>query len=113
MIDAAPARFSTTTGWPRYSLILGAIIRAEISVPPPATDGTITRIGRIGYVSCAFAAAVAHRQPAAAPAHAKAQADRQKSRKVPSPDIDAQSALILPARASFVKAGMSAAMSGS
>src|SRR5689334_4885895 len=109
MIDAAPARFSTTTGWPRYSLILGATSRAEISVPPPATDGTITRIGCAGYFSCACASAAAHRVHAAAPARAKA--ERQKSRKLAPPDINVQSALILPARASLVKAAISAAIS--
>jgi len=48
MVPAAPARFSTTTAWPRISASGCAIKRAEISVPPPALAPTTRRMGRVG-----------------------------------------------------------------
>ena len=35
MLDPAPGRFSTTTGWPSTSAIFGAMARAEMSTAPP------------------------------------------------------------------------------
>jgi hypothetical protein len=54
MIVPPPARFSTTTGWPRNSASLGAITRAEKSVPPPGEVGTMRRTALDG-VLCASA----------------------------------------------------------
>jgi hypothetical protein len=45
---AAPPRFSTTSGWPRRSPMRSATMRATLSSAPPATVGTITRIGFAG-----------------------------------------------------------------
>lgn len=39
----APARFSTTTGWPRFSASLGAILRSVRAVPPPGDVATNPR----------------------------------------------------------------------
>src|SRR5687768_1651957 len=49
MIVPPPARFSTTTGWPKNSESFGAMTRAEKSVPPPGDVGTIRRTGLVGY----------------------------------------------------------------
>src|SRR5262245_35756892 len=48
VIPAAPGRFSTTTGWPRISLMIGATARAVTSTLPPAANGTMIRIGSLG-----------------------------------------------------------------
>src|SRR5262249_11492653 len=56
MAVSAPGRFSTTTGWPKSSLIFCATIRDRMSVGPPAGNGTTMRIGRVGK-SCANAGA--------------------------------------------------------
>src|SRR5262249_11392167 len=48
VVPAAPARFSTTTAWPRISANGCAINRAEMSVPPPALAPTTRRMGRVG-----------------------------------------------------------------
>src|SRR5207302_3205972 len=48
----APARFSITSGWPRF--ILGASIRMIKSGGPPGGEGTTTRIGFAGQ-ACASA----------------------------------------------------------
>jgi hypothetical protein len=37
--------FSTTTLTPNFSVSLGAIMRARISVPPPGVKGTINLMG--------------------------------------------------------------------
>jgi hypothetical protein len=44
----APPRLSTTTGLPSLSESFCAIVRAVKSVPPPAANGTINRIGFVG-----------------------------------------------------------------
>jgi hypothetical protein len=44
----APARFSTTTGWPSLSLMRGAIARAIRSELPPGGKLTMNRIGFAG-----------------------------------------------------------------
>src|SRR4051812_43256313 len=67
MLPLAPARFSTTTVAPVRSPSRAAIFRAIASPPPPAEKGTITRIGRDGYVCCALAD-VAHIATTATPA---------------------------------------------
>jgi hypothetical protein len=36
-------------GWPSVSLIFGASMRITVSMPPPAGNGTMARIGRVGY----------------------------------------------------------------
>ena len=48
MVPAAPDLFSITIVCPKISLILGAIARATISVPPPGAKPTIKRIGLVG-----------------------------------------------------------------
>jgi hypothetical protein len=47
-LPPAPGRFSTITGWPRDSLSLAPSMRASMSTAPPATKGTMTRIGLLG-----------------------------------------------------------------
>src|SRR3954468_24964435 len=52
MVPAAAPTFSTTMVWPRTSPIASACRRALASTPPPAANGTISVIGRVGQ-SCA------------------------------------------------------------
>src|SRR5262245_23410657 len=59
MMPFAPARFSTTTGWPQVSVSRCATVRDVISVPPPGGYGTSRRTGRDGYGACAAAVSVA------------------------------------------------------
>jgi hypothetical protein len=47
-VPPAPATFSTTTGCPSNCDIDWAVTRAIVSVGPPAANGTITVIGRVG-----------------------------------------------------------------
>jgi hypothetical protein len=56
MVPAAAPTFSTTMVWPRISPIASACSRALASTPPPAANGTISVIGRVGQ-SCAGAVA--------------------------------------------------------
>src|SRR5438874_1949896 len=51
MIVLAPGRFSISTGWPQSSLILWPMMRATMSLGPPAGNGTIIRIGRLGKLA--------------------------------------------------------------
>src|SRR5205085_3675286 len=48
MLPPAPARFSTTTCWPRRSASAGATMRAVVSVPPPGSKPTTMVIGFAG-----------------------------------------------------------------
>src|SRR5690606_9736147 len=57
MVPPAPARFSTTTVWPRVGRMASASERATLSVGPPAANGTIILIGRSGYSPWAAPAA--------------------------------------------------------
>src|SRR6266540_2540374 len=58
MAPPAPARFSTTMLWPRYSASLLCMTRATVSVPPPGAKPTTMVTGRVGYVCAdAFGAA--------------------------------------------------------
>src|SRR6266446_1611747 len=54
MLPSAPVTFSIMTGCPSIPLIRSASNRATTSVGPPAANGTIMVIGRVGYV-CALA----------------------------------------------------------
>src|SRR5262245_33312939 len=45
MLPPAPGRLSGTTLWPSCLLSASAMIRAKMSVEPPAANGTIMRIG--------------------------------------------------------------------
>src|SRR5437868_4493178 len=54
MLPPAPARFSTTTCWPRSSPKAGATMRAVVSVPPPGSKPTTVVTGLAGY-PCAVA----------------------------------------------------------
>jgi hypothetical protein len=47
-VPPAPATFSTMTCWPSSFDIDCAVTRAIVSVGPPAGNGTITVIGRVG-----------------------------------------------------------------
>src|ERR1043165_8691219 len=57
MVPAAAPTFSITMVWPSASPIAAACRRALASTPPPAANGTISVIGRVGQ-SCAAAGAV-------------------------------------------------------
>ena len=48
MVDPAPVTFSMTIVWPSVSFILSAMIRAIVSVGPPAANGTMMVMGRDG-----------------------------------------------------------------
>src|SRR5687768_15556584 len=52
MLPAAPARFSTTIGWPSGPCARSAMRRAKMSVEPPGANGTIRRNGLFGYCAC-------------------------------------------------------------
>src|ERR1700687_2878826 len=54
MIPLAPARFSTTTGWPISTESRAATARDMTSVTPPGGKGTIILSGLAGY-GCASA----------------------------------------------------------
>src|SRR5262245_40895119 len=54
MTPPAPARLSTTTGWPIASWIFAATMRAVESVTPPGAKGTTIRTGFDGQI-CANA----------------------------------------------------------
>src|SRR6059036_4194950 len=49
MLPEAPTRFSTTTGCPQRAASLSPTMRGSASAAPPAGNGTMTRIGRLGY----------------------------------------------------------------
>ena len=51
MLPPAPARFSTTNGVPWVSCIFCAKMRANMSVVPPAVNGTTTVTVRGGHAS--------------------------------------------------------------
>src|SRR5438128_1159686 len=55
--------FSVTIVWPKSSLMRCAWMRTLTSSPPPAANGTISVIGRVGH-SCALAMAVMPRRVA-------------------------------------------------
>src|SRR5439155_13859416 len=57
MLPPAPARFSTTTCWPRFSPIVLATIRATVSVPPAGSKPTTIVTGLLGKLPCAEAVA--------------------------------------------------------
>src|SRR6266568_9050933 len=57
MLPDAPARLSTTKGWPSACSSLAASCRAMISVAPPGAYGTSNLTGRLGYGSADCAAA--------------------------------------------------------
>src|SRR4051812_40171954 len=50
MLPPAPALLSTTTGTPRLSESFFAMMRAAVSVAPPAANPTMSVIGRVGHV---------------------------------------------------------------
>src|SRR5258708_2202091 len=49
MVPPAPVTFSTTTVWPNARPMRSAMMRAMVSVGPPAANGTVTVTGREGY----------------------------------------------------------------
>jgi hypothetical protein len=60
MLPPAPARLSTTTGWPRSLLMYWPTTRARMSVVPPAENGTTIVIGLLGKAwACAASGASA------------------------------------------------------
>src|SRR5450432_3384934 len=48
ILPPAPALFSTTTDWPRFSLSFCAMIRAAKSAPPPGAKPTVKVTARLG-----------------------------------------------------------------
>jgi hypothetical protein len=48
MVPAAPAAFSTMTGWPSVGRMPCAMIRPSVSVEPPGASGTTMVMGRDG-----------------------------------------------------------------
>src|SRR5689334_13474461 len=54
MLPPAPVVLSMTSGWPRLFRMRSPMIRASVSVGPPAENGTTIVIGREGY-GCADA----------------------------------------------------------
>src|SRR3954466_16203191 len=55
MIELAPGRFSTITGWPMFCETLAATRRVTPSAPPPGGKPTTQLIGFEGYADCARA----------------------------------------------------------
>src|SRR6187549_549808 len=49
MLPEAPGRFSTTICWPSSSAMRGWMMRPTKSDAPPGANGTIMRIGLLGY----------------------------------------------------------------
>src|ERR1700689_5288291 len=66
----APVRFSTKIDWPRISDIFCPMIRAAMSVPPPAPKPTSILIGRLGYAASWACAAIWQKLNASAAATA-------------------------------------------
>lgn len=50
-MPAAPARLSMTTGWPTRLARASPMVRAMMSVAPPALKGTTTRMGLVGHAA--------------------------------------------------------------
>jgi hypothetical protein len=48
MVPVAPARLSTTIGWPSDLVSRSAMGRAMMSATPPGGNGTIRKIGFVG-----------------------------------------------------------------
>jgi hypothetical protein len=48
VVPPAPATFSTMTGWPSVLDMFSPTMRAITSVGPPAANGTIMVMGRVG-----------------------------------------------------------------
>ncbi|WP_229882739.1 hypothetical protein [Pseudorhodoferax aquiterrae] len=67
-LPLAPARFSTTTGWPSVSPTMRPITRVSVSVVPPAGLPTTMVMGRPWAVAWKGAVAVAASSSAARPA---------------------------------------------
>jgi len=47
-VPEAPVTFSIRTGWPSDIRIGSISVRAKVSTGPPAPNGTISVIGRVG-----------------------------------------------------------------
>src|SRR2546422_9256252 len=56
----APGRLSAITGWPRAAASFAPTARDKRSVVPPAANGTMIRIGLVGYCAEAGFAAAAN-----------------------------------------------------
>ncbi|MCY1372718.1 hypothetical protein D9M69_599480 [compost metagenome] len=61
MLPPAPARFSTTTGWPRRCDNGSASRRASVSAEPPGAKPTRSRTGLAGFQASAAMAGEAAR----------------------------------------------------
>src|SRR5467141_2280454 len=72
----APDRLSAITGWPRAAASFAPTARDKRSVVPPAANGTMIRIGLVGYCAEAGIAAAANET-------ASASADK----RFPIPDL--------------------------
>jgi hypothetical protein len=74
MLPPAPARLSTTKGWPSRWPISSETMRAVVSTPPPGGHGTISLMGCDGYLGRVFGRG---RQRALPSTHAAAMAGQQ------------------------------------
>ncbi|MNT64360.1 hypothetical protein D3C72_2022530 [compost metagenome] len=82
MLPPAPARLSTMTDWPSSVVSAWPMMRARMSVVPPAAKGTTMVTGLLGK-ACAIAALLPSRPaPAMAAMPAQAAADSAKRRVV-------------------------------
>src|SRR5258708_25346764 len=78
MAVLAPGRFSITTGCPQSWLMRCPITRARMSVGPPAGNGTMMRMGRLGNALAASAASSAPAGAGSRPSSARTmKADRR------------------------------------
>src|SRR3954462_5320805 len=66
MLELAPGRFSTTTGWPMFCETFAATRRVTPSAPPPGGKPTTQLIGLDGKLACARAPSGARLAAAAA-----------------------------------------------
>ncbi|MNC85174.1 hypothetical protein D3C83_07590 [compost metagenome] len=69
---AAPVRLSAMTCWPHVSESFWAMVRAVVSVPAPAANGTMKRTGLLGKSFAGSGCAAASGRARLAPAQASA-----------------------------------------
>src|SRR4051812_32869446 len=67
IVPVAPARLSTSTACPQFSLIFAPMMRETISVPPPGANPTTMRMDLAGYC-CAAAEAASTKEHIKTPA---------------------------------------------
>src|SRR5262245_17074603 len=103
----APGRLSTMTCCPQDSVSFWPTVRASRSDGPPGAKGTITRMGRVGYVCAPAVAQDSAKTSPAVNRPAKAEGERYGDEPI-SPDqvissgppsTPGQSAVVLPVAA--------------